>query len=146
MTYSVIGLMDTEAIRLAQLGIDIRKHSASLGMPKQRRNVVVLGIDPGLQAEDYDSFAGRFRRRLDLFCLLNDMAIEACHAVGFDVAPLGMIGTAELRTAPTTLLTCPYWIQKTRRFWDGLNLYTPSNVDCSNKRGNAAWRVRDYSE
>jgi hypothetical protein len=109
MTYTVIGLMDTEAIRLAQLGIDIRKHSASLGMPEKKRDVVVLGIDPGLQGEDYHSFAARFRRRFDSFCLLNDVAIEACHVVGFDIAPLGMIDATELRTAPTTLLTCPYW-------------------------------------
>ena len=39
MTYTVIGLMDTEAIRLAQLGIDIRKHRHFQGAVWQRCQV-----------------------------------------------------------------------------------------------------------
>ena len=69
----------------------------------------MLGVGSVLEARDFDLLSARFKRDFDTFALLNEVAIEACNAVGFSITNLGVIDESELSVRPHVLLTCPFW-------------------------------------
>lgn len=108
-TYTVVGLTVT-GLDNVKLHKAIMRHNTSLvGRPHQERLLIVLSIDPTSESEDFKSLSSKFGERFDHFALLNDVAVDACKAVGFGIKALGEIDQRELRVTPDTLLKLPFW-------------------------------------
>ena len=105
LVYTVFGQTSSDP-GLADLDVRIRTHSL-VSSHRQRRDVVILGVRPLTEADDFKFLSGRFGDGFVEFLLLNDVAVEACKAFHFPIKPLGTIARTKL-LKPATVMTLPY--------------------------------------
>ena len=107
LIYTVVGQTSGDPGLASDLDVQIRTHSL-VSSHRQRRDLVILGVRPLTEANDFKLLSRRFGNGFVEFLLLNDVAIEACKAFHFPIKPLGTIARTKLLKLAT--VTLPYWI------------------------------------
>jgi hypothetical protein len=107
LIYTVVGQTSSDPGLASDLDVQIRTHSV-VSSHRQRRDVVILGVRPLTEADDFKLLSRRFGDGFVEFLLLNDAAVEVCKALQFPIKPLGTIARTKL-LKPATVMTLPYW-------------------------------------
>jgi len=106
LIYTVVGQISSDPGLASDLDVQIRTHSL-VSNHRQRRDVVILGVRPSTEGDDFKLLSRRFGNGFVEFLLLNEVAVEACRAFHFSVKPLGTIARTKL-LKPATVMRLPY--------------------------------------
>jgi hypothetical protein len=107
LIYTVVVQTASDPGLASELDVQIRAHNL-VSSHRQRRDVVILGVRPLTEADDFKLLSRRFGDGVVEFLLLNDVAVEACRALQFPIEPLGTIARTKL-LKPATVMMLPYW-------------------------------------
>jgi len=107
LIYTVVGQISSDTGLASNLDVQIKMHTL-VSSHQQRRDLIILGVRPSTEADDFKLLTERFGEGFVEFLLLNDVAVDACQALHFPIKPLGTIARTKL-LKPTTVLTLPYW-------------------------------------
>jgi hypothetical protein len=107
LIYTVVGQTSSDPGLASEIDVQIRMHG-SASNHRQRRDVVILGVRPLTEAEDFKLLSSRFGDGFVEFLLLNEVAVEACKALHFPIKPLGTIARTKL-LKPAKVMALPYW-------------------------------------
>jgi hypothetical protein len=110
LIYTVVGTTSNDPGLAPDLDVRIRMHSV-VSTHRQRRDVVILGVRPLTEVDDFKLLSARFGDGFVEFLLLNDVAVDACQALHFPIKPLGTIARTKL-LKPATVMTIPYWTSR----------------------------------
>jgi hypothetical protein len=106
LIYTVVGQTSSDAGLASDLDVQIGTHNL-VSSHRQGRDLVILGVRPLTEADDFKLLSRRFGDGFIEFLLLNDVAIEACKALHFPIKPLGTIARTKL-LKPATVMMLPY--------------------------------------
>jgi hypothetical protein len=107
LIYMVVGQTSSEPGLASEIDVQIKINSL-ISNHRKRREVVILGVRPSTEADDFKLLSRRFGDGFVEFLLLNDVAVEACKAFHFSIKPLGTIALSKL-LKPAMVMTLPYW-------------------------------------
>lgn len=107
LIYLVVGQTSSDPGLASDLDIQIRTHGLE-SRGRHRRDIVILGVRPLTEADDFRLLSRRFGEGFVEFLLLNDVAVEACRALNFPITPLGTIDKTKL-LKPATVMRLTNW-------------------------------------